>query len=148
VEPLPYTPDSATPLAADPSSAEVDSQTGHTVVDIEAAHTAVDTAVDHTAADRVAVVNTVEVVDTETAADTDLLAHSSSVQRVQALRLADCHNLHRSASLTHSADHSLCKLRERMVPLVELGLAYYVHNERRKRSQREPARGRQDRGGS
>ena len=115
---------------------------------IETAHTAVDTAVDHRVADTVAAVNTAGVVDTETAADIDLLAHSSSVQLVQALLLSDCHNLHRSASPVHSADHSLCKLQERMVPFVELGLAYYVHNGHRKRSRRELARGKQDRDGS
>ncbi len=106
-EPLPYTPDSVTPLVADPPSAEVDSQPGHTVVDIEAAHTAADIAVDHMVADRVVVVNTAGVVDTEaeTAVDTDLLGHSSSVRLVQALLLADSHSLHRSASLVHSADH-------------------------------------------
>jgi hypothetical protein len=93
-------------------------------------------------ADRVVVVNTAEVVDT------DLLVHSSSVRLVQALPLSDYHSLHRNAFLVHSADHSLRRLRERLEPSGELALACYVHNGRRKQSQREPARGRQDRDGS
>ena len=115
---------------------------------IEAAHTAVDTVVDYTVADTVAAVDIVEVVDTVAAASTDQLAHSSSVQLMQALLLVDCHSLHRSASLARSADHSLCKLQERLEPFVELGSAYYVHNGRRKRSQRELAHGKQDKDAS
>jgi hypothetical protein len=142
--PLPYTPDNVTPLAADPSLAEVDSQLEHTAADIEAAHTAVDTVVDHT----VAAVNIVEFVDTVAVAHTGQLAHSSSVQLMRALLLVDCHSLHRSASQAYSVDHSLCKLRERQEPFEEPGLAYYVHNGHRKRSRRELARGKQDRDGS
>ncbi len=136
------------PLAVDPSSAEVDSQPEHTAADIEAAHTAVDTAVDHTVADSMAVVDTAEVVDTETAAHTDLFAHSSSVRLVQALLLSDYHSLHKSASLVHSVDHSLCKLLERLEPFVALRLAYYIRNGRKKRSQRELVHGKQGRDAS
>jgi hypothetical protein len=143
-EPLPYTPDSVTPLAADPSLAEVDNQPADTAVGIEVAHTAVDTAVDHTAA----AVDSVEVVDTEAVAHTEPLVHSSSVQLVRALLLADCHSPHKSASPMHSAAHSLCKPQGRLELVVGLGPAYYVHSGHRKQSQREPARGRQDRGES